>query len=452
MKLSARARRALHAARALSWVAATLGASLAFAAAEPPAALQTADQIDIERQAVKVFNSPAVRKARSEATKLFEGDPVAGTPDGRASLREAVDEMVFASVYDAVDSDSAHPRILWIATPPHHWFDSEVPGARLAIDNPDNVYREVILDGAGSYEIRGRHSAPGPVQLSFQLYRDISDHNLSKLDSPLDGLLDRDIQLAADGSYTIVIDELPANGRRNHIRITPEAKSLLIRNTFSDWSTQNPDALQIRRLDNPAAAPVDEAQLVARAVERIKLSVPFWLKFNQTSVYNQPANVLPKLLPRGGGWGFVDIGHFQLGDDEALIVTVDTLGARYTGFQLTDPWGVSRDYIHHTGSLNITQATPNADGTYSYVIAARDPGVANWLDTGGLHAGQFAVRWQALGNTPSSTDTAVREVRLVKLSALAQALPVDVPRVTPAQRRQQLDARAAAFARRYTSS
>ncbi len=120
-----------------------------------------------------------------------------------------------------------------------------------------------------------------------------------------------------------------------------------------------------------------------------------------------------KVTPREGGWGFAASGQFQLQPDEALVVTLDTLGAKYVGFQLTDPWAISTDYIEHQGSLNNHQAVPNADGTFTYVIAARDPGVANWLDTSGLADGFFQIRWQKL---PASTnaEAAVKSAKVVK--------------------------------------
>jgi hypothetical protein len=80
-----------------------------------------------------------------------------------------------------------------------------------------------------------------------------------------------------------------------------------------------------------------------------------------------------------GRLGFVSSGHFQLGNNEALVVTLDRLRADYLGFQLSDPWGVAPEYGSRNGSrngsLNRSQAKANPDGTYIYVIAADDPGV-----------------------------------------------------------------------------
>jgi hypothetical protein len=111
---------------------------------------------------------------------------------------------------------------------------------------------------------------------------------------------------------------------------------------------------------------------------------------------------------------------------------------------------VSLEHIHSSGSLNNLQARPNADGTITYVVAATDPGVYNWLSTSKVHEGNILIRWQALPK-PANADSAVRSVRVVKLAELASALPAGTVRVTAAQRRQQFEQRAASYAYRYTA-
>src|SRR5262249_30222966 len=93
-------------------------------------------------------------------------------------------------------------------------------------------------------------------------------------------------------------------------------------------------------------------------------------------------------------------------------------------------------------SLNNTQAKPNADGSVTFVIAPSAPGIANWLDTTGLHDGCGIIRWQAVpaGATPNGL---VREFRVIKTADLAAMK--DLPRVTPEQRRAQVAARTDAY-------
>jgi hypothetical protein len=86
-------------------------------------------------------------------------------------------------------------------------------------------------------------------------------------------------------------------------------------------------------------------------------------------------------------------GHFELAPDEALVVTLWPIGARYQGIQLTDPWFSSLEYANRVTSLSADQAHRSADGAYRFVVAARDPGVQNWLDTTGLPKGTLLIRF-----------------------------------------------------------
>ncbi|MET0983917.1 MAG: hypothetical protein ABW034_00785 [Steroidobacteraceae bacterium] len=130
-------------------------------------------------------------------------------------------------------------------------------------------------------------------------------------------------------------------------------------------------------------------------------------------------------------------------------MTIDPLGAKYLGFDLTTPWLVSVEHIRGTGSLNSNQAVANKDGTYTYIVAAQDPGVRNWVDTQGLHQGQIWLRWQVLPQGTKSADNAVRAVKVVKLSELDSALPAGTQRLGAAQRQQLLQERVLAYAHRF---
>ena len=74
------------------------------------------------------------------------------------------------------------------------------------------------------------------------------------------------MQIAADGSFTITLDSSPANGRPNHMQMPAQGRRLLlVRDLFTDWTTQNPVALSIRRIGGPAmAAPRSEDQILNR--------------------------------------------------------------------------------------------------------------------------------------------------------------------------------------------
>jgi hypothetical protein len=162
-------------------------------------------------------------------------------------------------------------------------------------------------------------------------------------------------------------------------------------------------------------------------------------------------NVISEPWLRGGGFASSAHGRFELGEGEALVVTLDPLGARALGFCAGDPWMVSCEHVCAAGSLNDQQAEPNADGSFTFIVSPNDPGVLNWVDSDGLHDGTLLLRWLALPASLTSMDGAVRESRVVKYADLGSVLPDGMTRVGPAHRKALNSRRALDYARRYTS-
>jgi len=130
------------------------------------------------------------------------------------------------------------------------------------------------------------------------------------------------------------------------------------------------------------------------------------------------------------------------------VVTIDPLSAAYFGFQLNDDWMTPPDYINHLAGVSRAQAKPNSDGTYTYVISVRDPGVWNWVDPVGLHEGGYVLRWQRMGDPKAPVDKAVRQTDLVKLADLKTVLPANTVWVDAEGRRAQIANRVKAFWKR----
>lgn len=436
---------------------AALAALIAVAASSQPLAaasgsvLATKEQLAGEALALRVLASAPMRRQIEVLEETYRQDAQGSTPAGGATIRRAADSVAAAAAYYAVIDDADRPVFLWIGNAPHRWFGIEAPRAGFGIENPDNVYRETTVDSGARYEIRGRVRHPGPAELHFVVMDSIPGTTPVSVEGGqiLTTLRSDGMKIAPDGSFTVTVDRDPAGGRSNHLQLPREGKyPLLVRDLLTDWTTQKPVALEIRRVAGPALArPRTEAEVARRAAELLSLIGPYWVAYDNRFVYSKPRNQVAAPRHRPGGRGFSSSGHFELGSDGALVVTVDPLGARSLGFQLTDPWGVALEYIGRTSSLNNAQAAANPDGTITFVVTASDPGVYNWLDTDALGSGMFAIRWQALPEGTSG-ERAVRDARVVKRTQLEEALPAGTRFVTPAQRRAQQAARARGYARR----
>lgn len=411
--------------------------------------LDTPEQRAQETQALRLLATPEIQGEIRALEALYEKDPLGNTLGGKATIQRGAESIAMAAIQYAISEDLSRVAFSWNLNAPHKWFGLDVPRSGYGIDNPDNIYRIMGIDGAARYEIHGKVKKPGPMQETIILYGSVPGMGpMTEEGGSILGVLSNEtMMIAPDGSFTVTVDGEPANGRPNHIQSRPGETLLTVRDTLSDWMTQNLVSLEVQRVSGPQPQPMTETELATNGAKILAKISAYWLQYFNSFIYSKPANQVAQRFARTGGWGFILNAHFDLADDEALVVTIDPMNAGYVGFQLSDVWGVSLEYRNRNGSLNLAQAKPNTNGTYTYVIAAKDPGVYNWLDSAGLGSGMLAMRWQAV---PSSAhaEHAVRDLRVVKLDALKAALPSDTTFVTAAERRSQLAARAKNYERR----
>jgi len=403
--------------------------------------LYTPDQEAAEKLALRLIERGDVRAAREEARRLMRSDPAAALPDGALSLDHALDQWVLALAMREANGDTAAPKVVWnVSNPPRHWFGHSYGGAAVAVDNPDNFNREIPVDGSGHYAIDICFSA-NPPQFSVVIEMEPEHH--AGLGRNIGALTLQQLLPFCDADRRVTVTVGPDEAGRLHLRSEPGRIQIYTRDSQADWE-QKPAAVTVRRLDPPPGwHPRSEDEIAAMVVADMPAWVRFWRGFKDNFLGFPAPNQLLGPNGRDGNWGYLAGGRFAIADDEAVLITLDPVGSYYTGFQITDPWTIAPDPMHRLASLNKAQVSPNADGTVTYAIALVDPGVANWIDTCGLHDGWMLTRWQ--GVPPGAPlESMIRDVRLVKLDAI----PEELPRVDLDGRRRQVADRAQSFARR----
>jgi hypothetical protein len=90
--------------------------------------------------------------------------------------------------------------------------------------------------------------------------------------------------------------------------------------------------------------------------------------------------------------------------------------------------------------LNGFQSELDEDGVIRVVVAHRDPGIRNWLDTTGHREGFLTPRW-AYSETPSSDDWPEISCVKVPFDELREHLPASTRTITPEERREQVRVR-----------
>jgi hypothetical protein len=137
------------------------------------------------------------------------------------------------------------------------------------------------------------------------------------------------------------------------------------------------------------------------------------------------------------------IGSWKLAEDEALVIEVMPPEGLYWSFSLGNAWWETIDYANHQTSLNGHQAVVDDDGLVRVVVAHRDPGVANWLDTAGHSEGPIILRCVRTESAPVPTT------RLVPFDQLDDALPPGTRRLSASERAQAIAIRQRAVSRRF---
>lgn len=424
--------------------------------------LGTPDQVAAERLLLRLVKDPDVVGLQAQLKAELQDSAIAKTRDGAATLDRAIALWTNSQIFHEMCTYRPTPAFLWgTDDTPRSWFGHSLPGVGTSNDNPDNIYRSMILDGNKNYEILGWKDKANPAE---QLVIQVDKANMtdpasmfdmkSKMPSIVGTTIalfdDEDLKIAADGSFRITL----GSGEQGpvHVKMLPTNISVGVRDLLSDWR-QRPCKLVVREIGSkrplePATAEeLDYALIKQHLIADLPGFIRFWAKFPDIWFGGLKPNTISAPRARVGGWGFVAGLHFALAPDEAAIVTAKRGAAAYMGFQLNDPWMIMGDATRYQLCLNNSQAKPSPDGSFTYVISPNDPGVANWLDTVGLHNGIGCLRWQKVP-ADMTGDGLIREYRVVKLAEVAAM--TQLPRVSPQERQAEIANRATTFKSRMT--
>lgn len=377
----------------------------------------------------------SLQAAIAEAEELIANAPFIRT---EADLLEGYDYLagrIRMAMQTAFDYDLEQPVFI----NPTHQF------SRQGLDNPDAIYLHAYLREGVSYVVRGTRGTS--ADLSFQVMG--GTYSADSAATSLMAFDERELDVADDGSFEFTYTAEPG------------AKTLIVREVFSDWDTETRGTLTIERVDTIGRArrPLTEDVLRKRydvAARSLTGSIQTWFAFPHFFQYKEPVNTLtaPASTPGGLSSQFSSIGHYELAEDEAMIVTVPRCeDCTYQAIQVGSDWYASTDYETHQTSLTTAQAETSGDGLLRFVVSERPPGpggapVANWLETTGHRTGPVMLRWQQLSRALSAADGPVVEV--VPVAEVAARVPGLVG-LTPEEYAERIAARQRAVARRMIS-
>jgi len=280
---------------------------------------------------------------------------------------------------------------------------------KIGLDNPDYVYGSARLSSRFSYCLRGEM---GDAQwLGVGTYSGglgtpkglINDGYLSSSDFECDDA----------GRFEIAVSKQAQPG--NWLPMTDATNQLTIRQTLLRRRSDRPASLDLVRVDGGIGpAPLDPERLVgglARAGAMVRGVVGQFLGWTQ-SFQKHPHEIReldPALLSvaQGDPNTRYFYSYWQLAEDEAFVISFMPPPCEYWNLQIGNHWLESLDYFHFDTHVNHATAHQETDGSVRIVVARRDPGVANWLDSAGHAQGGLALRFVGAEEVPALTSRVV---------------------------------------------
>ena len=342
------------------------------------------------------------------------------------------EQAAFCAALGVLNADANHPRVHAFGRLSHEMHGLAVPGTRAGHPVSDYVYRFVPIDASSRFILRGSARsgwAPRAFEVGLIDSRQTYLGTISKHELRIDG----------DGSFEIVIDPRASAGQVNHIRSAADARQLVIRDILADVSVERPFGVEIARCGPPALGPATDAAILNAYEPALRKFIDDLLPVNK--LLATPPNVFasPALHAQGGHLvtQAYSAGHINLQDEEGLLVRMTLGNAAYAVVPLTNVWGGVGNFLEHRTALGTGRAAANPDGSYSFLISHHDPGVSNWVGTGGLQRGVVIFRWVGLRQNAGGSAPEL-ETSVIRLADLPSQVGTEVPRVDRAERHAQL--------------
>jgi len=255
--------------------------------------------------------------------------------------------------------------------------------------NGDNVYRHARIDPSRRYRIRGRMHSCEEFLLAIRV---------GFMHEPVHGTVQNrtasDLGIGPGDEFELLL------GGDDGIPIPDGAVMVTIREYYFDWQSAEPAVMVIECLDDVGpAAPLRDDELASRiddAARGIELSFTYWNRYLEDVIAARDPNRFAESHKGAKG---VDIAQYafciwDLEPGQALLVDTDAPSARMWSLHLYNLGAFEHvDLVDRVTTLNHRQAVVDHDGRVRAVVSAEDPGVANWLDTGGRRRGLLTIRW-----------------------------------------------------------
>jgi hypothetical protein len=366
-----------------------------------------------------------------------------GDPLIRQEIARLMLESLSANAIQAISGDPDRPSFLPMLNVTYN----------IGQPNADTNYRIAQISRGGTYRLRGRRGSLRLVKIG-QLGPLRADGTTPGAAVVVKTFGYNDINALSvneDDEFDVLLSPSKPDGHDcDWWQLFPETTTLVVRMVSSNWQDERDPTISIERIDLPAERPRRDTNDLAQRLATLSQTTTSWASMlvDHVSQLQREGYVNKFKIFDVSEMGALEgqyyyEGAFELGDDEALIVEAKMPKAcGYASMILTNEIYETVDWYNNHSSLNDSQFHVDSDGFLRIVVASRDPGVPNWLDTAGNVRGAIQGRWTDCDSQP------IPSARKVRISEIRGALPTDTPSVTPQTREQMLRDRRAALQQR----
>lgn len=315
------------------------------------------------------------------------------------------------------------------------------------LQSTDCNYHSAILHGDHSYRLQGYRGTCAVFQLSTYNGHscDFADGwkmigNMNNVDTP---------QLAAGREIDVVLSRRRPDDLGDAVWLElPEGRcELHIRQYYADWFAEEPASLTLT-CENQAFPPplltreTSETRF-KRLVDLLRVHADFCEAGVKAHLASPDDRIARFIVP--GAFAGTDYfsGQFRCAPDEAVIIEIDKPDCAYWNVEMAQLQWEPGDYWARLVSYNLAQVHAEADGKVRFVASWQDPGLPNWFDCSGRNLHLIAFRF-----FEARTQHAEPRVTTVPLAELDRHVTPGTPRIAPAERQAQMEARLRSVYRR----
>jgi hypothetical protein len=333
------------------------------------------------------------RKAFHELLDLFRAldqqylgpDWLISSPSDVGEGLRAVMHLLQGGLVTYFDDDPDHPIFRRIVSPTRKFTG----------DNADTLYYDAPVSPKHVYRIRGNTAGACYVSLTVE-----AGAQEGRFGSRTAGAInDTEFSVGADGSFEIIAGGPERS--KNWLALPPDAARITTRHYYEEERARAADTTPCVPLSIEVfgeALPAPESYTDASVAAGIRRVINFvetrTLGMGRPGTREQPAFVskvpnqfVPPVKPGDFALAAVDAAYsmamVMLGPEEALVILGRWPKCRFANLSLWNRHMQTFDYAHRRVSLNRKQTVLEKDGSFRMVIAHRDPGLPNWLDTEG---------------------------------------------------------------------